>query len=120
MIRWPAAIYVATEPVNLHLSFDRLAGVVRQQLGGEPRGEAVYLFHNRRGTHVKILWHDRSGYCIFYKRLDRSVYRIPVTIPAGAPCVTASRREVELLLEGIDRKALRAARRAIRTRSPVV
>ena len=50
MIRWPAAIYVATEPVNLHLSFDRLAGVVRQQLGGDPRGEAVYLFHNRRRT----------------------------------------------------------------------
>jgi hypothetical protein len=35
MIRWPAAIYVASEPVNLHLSFDRLAGVVRQQLGGD-------------------------------------------------------------------------------------
>jgi len=75
--------------------------------------------HNvaRLRTHVKMLWHDRSGYCIFYKRLDRSVYRIPVTIPAGAPSVTASRREVELLLEGIDRKTLRAARRAIRMRS---
>ncbi|MEB2314347.1 MAG: IS66 family insertion sequence element accessory protein TnpB [Polyangiaceae bacterium] len=117
MMRLPAAIYVATEPVNLHLSFDRLAGIVRQQLDGDPRSEALYVFHNRRGTHVKILWHDKSGYCIFYKRLDHGVYRIPLAIPAGASHVTASRRELELLLEGIDRRALRAARRVVETRS---
>lgn len=117
MIRLPASIYVATEPVNLHLSFDRLAGIVRQQFGGDPRGEAMYVFHNRRRTHVKVLWHDRGGYCIFFRRLDRGVYRIPLTIPAGTPCVAASRREFELLLEGIDRRALRAARRTVKTRS---
>lgn len=117
MMRLPEAIYVATEPVNLHLSFDRLAGIVRQQFGREPRGEALYVFHNRRGTHVKCLWHDASGYCIFYKRLDRGVYRIPLAIPGDASHVTASRRELELLLAGIDRNALRAARRTVRARS---
>ena len=50
MIRLPDSIYVATEPVNLHLSFDWLAGLVRQQLRGDPRGEAVYIFHIRRRT----------------------------------------------------------------------
>lgn len=117
MIHLPATIYVATEPVNLHLSFDRLAGIVRHQFGGDPRGEAMYVFHNRRRTHVKILWHDRGGYCIYYRRLDRGTYRIPLTIPADAACVAASRRELELLLEGIDRGALRAARRTVKTRA---
>lgn len=117
MMRLPGTIYVATEPVNLHLSFDRLAGIVRQQLGGDPRGEAAYVFHNRRRTHAKILWHDHFGYCIVYKRLDRGVYRIPLAIPAGATSVRASRRELELLLEGIDRRALVAARRTARKRS---
>jgi transposase len=113
MMRLPATIYVATAPVNLHLSFDRLAGIVRQQLGGDPRGEALYFFHNRRGTHAKILWHDGTGYCLFYKRLDRHVYRIPLAIPAGAERVTVTRRELELMLTGIDRRALAAARRAV-------
>jgi transposase len=117
MMRLPAAVYIATEPINLHLSFDRLAGIVRQQFGCDPRGEAMYVFHNRRGTLVKILWHDRTGYCIFYKRLDRGVYRIPLAIPADACCVKTSRRELELLLEGIDRRALRAARRTVKQRS---
>jgi transposase len=115
MMRLPATIYVATAPVNLHLSFDRLAGIVRAQLGRDPRGEAAFVFHNRRGTHLKILWHDASGYCIFYKRLDRGVYRIPLAIPAGALRVEVSRRELELLLEGIDRRVLRRARRKIAT-----
>jgi transposase len=95
-------------PVNLHLSFDRLAGIVRSELRGDPRGEAAFVFHNRRGTHVKILWFDGSGYCIFYKRLDRGVYRIPLAIPAGATHVLVSSREIEILLEGIDRRTLQA------------
>jgi transposase len=112
MIRLPSVIYVATAPVNLHLSFDRLAGIVREQLGGDPRGEAMYVFHNRRLTHAKILWHDATGYCLLYKRLDRGVYRIPLAIPQGAERVTVTRRELELMLAGIDRKLLRAARKA--------
>ena len=71
MIRLPSTVYVATEPVNLHLSFDRLAGIVRQQLGGDPRSDALFVFHNRRGTHAKILLHDGSGYWILYKREGR-------------------------------------------------
>ena len=117
MMRLPETIYVATEPVNLHLSFDRLAGIVRQQLGADPRGEALYVFHNRRRTHAKILWHEPCGYSILYKRLDRGVYRIPLAIPAGASCVKATRRELELLLQGVDRRALVAARRTLRQRS---
>jgi transposase len=116
MIRLPATLYVAIEPVNLHLSFDRLAGIVREQLGGDPRAEAAFIFHNRRGTHLKVLWFDGSGYCILYKRLDRGVYRIPVAIPARATRVSVSHRELELLLQGIDRRVLRAARRVTRSR----
>ena len=84
MIRWPGTILVATAPVSLHLSFDRLAGIVREQLGADPRSDTLIVFHNRARTHVKLLWHDGSGYCLFYKRLDRGTYRIPLAIPPGA------------------------------------
>jgi transposase len=112
MIRLPADIYVATDPVNLHFSFDRLAGIVREQLGGDPRREAFFVFHNRRRTHVKILWHDGGGYWLLYKRLDRGTYRIPLAIPPGAQSVKVSRRELTVLLRGLDRRLLRAARRS--------
>ncbi len=114
MIRLPASVFVATAPLNLRLSFDRLAGFVREQLGGDPRQETLFIFHNRARTHLKMLWHDGSGYCLFYKRLDRGTYRIPLAVPPGARSVAVSTRELTLLLEGIDEAKLRAARRTAR------
>lgn len=111
MIRWPANIFVATTPTNLHLSFDRLARIVREHLGNDPRTEAVFLFHNRRRTHIKLLWHNGRGYCQFYMGLDRGTYRIPAAIPPDARSVQVSERELSLLLDGIDRALLQAARR---------
>jgi transposase len=113
MIHLPPSIFVATAPIDLRCSFDRLAGIVRNQFGREPRGDAVYVFHNRSRTHLKLLWADRTGYCIFYKRLDRHTYRIPLAIPPGATHVTVSPRELSLLLEGINTTLLRAARQSI-------
>jgi transposase len=114
VIRLPPAIFVATTAVDLHWSFDRLAGLVREQLGGDPRSETLFVFHNRRRTHAKLLWHDGTGYCVLYKRLDRGTYRIPTAIPQGASRVVVSERELQLLLEGIDRAVLHAARRTVR------
>lgn len=116
MIRLPSRLLVATEPVNLHLSFDRLAGIVREHFGGDPRAETVVVFHNRRRTHVKMLWHDGKGYVILYRRLDRGRYRIPLAIPPGARTVSVSRRELEILFEGIDARAVRRVVRLARSR----
>ena len=114
MIRLPDAIYIATTPVNLRLSFDRLAGIVREVLGRQPREEAVFVFHNRARTHLKILWHDGRGYCLVYKRLDRGTYRIPLAIPPGAVEVAVTRRELATLFEGIDNGLLRRGREIVR------
>ena len=110
MIRLPNTILVAMTPVDLHLSFDRLAAIVRNELGAEPKVDTVVVFHNRRRTHVKLLWHDRAGYVVLYKRLDRGVYRIPLAVPAGAQSVVVSRAELAALLHGLDEARLRRAR----------
>lgn len=114
MIALPKSIFVATAPVSLHLSFDRLASIVREQLGEDPTSSTVVVFHNRRRTHVKLLWHDGKGYCLFYKRLDRGTYRIPLAIPAGASRVAVHREELAALLEGIDESRIRRARATAR------
>ena len=74
----------------------------------------MVVFHNRRRTHVKLLWHDGSGYCVLYKRLDRGTYRIPLAIPAGAKRVAVRREELTALLDGLDEARLRRARAAAR------
>lgn len=114
MIRLPPAIYLASAPVNLRLSFDRLGGIVRDVLGREPRTEAAFVFHNKARTHVKILWHDGRGYCVLYKRLDRGTFRIPLVIPPDAAEIVLTARELGGLFEGIDATMLRRARQIVK------
>lgn len=58
-------------------SFDALAAVVQQVLGEDPQSGAVFVFANRRANRVKVLWFDRNGYCILYKRLHRALFELP-------------------------------------------
>lgn len=114
MITLPSTVYVATAPINLALSFDRLAGLVRDVLGGDPRSPMLAIFHNRRRTHLKLLWHDGGGYCVLYKRLDRGQFRIPDAPGMNESRVVISERELRILLEGIDMALIRSAQRELR------
>jgi transposase len=72
MLTLPSSVrvYIALDPINLHLSIDRLAGLVRR-LGLDPTTGHLFVFVNRQKTHMKILFFDRSGFCMLYKRLER-------------------------------------------------
>lgn len=67
-------VFVATTPVDLRGSFDRLGGFVRNMLGDDPRSGALFVFMNKAGNRLKILFFDQTGDCILYKRLDRGTF----------------------------------------------
>ena len=74
MIGWHSQIrvYAYCAPVNMRMGFERLAGLVRNELGRDPLSGELFLFTNRRRTHVKVLFFDGSGTCIFAKKIERS------------------------------------------------
>jgi transposase len=96
------AIYVATGPVDLRWSFDVLSGVVKDRIRQDPRAGALFVFLNKRRTRVKVLFYDRTGYCMLYKRLDVGTFPLPVVIAPGAEHVVISAAELDLILRGID------------------
>lgn len=103
MIPATIAVFVCTVAVDLRASFDRLAALARQHVGRDPFAEvALYLFLNRARTHAKVLWWDRSGWCLLYKRLERGAFHLPSPVEPDATHVAIDRRELELILEGID------------------
>jgi transposase len=114
MLSWPPAvrIFVATAPTNLHLSFDRLAALARDVLDQDPLSGHLFAFFNRSADRVKILYWDRSGFCLWYKRLARGVFHLP---RAGARGLELDAAELTLLLDGIE---LSTARRHPRYRAP--
>jgi len=86
------------EPVDMRKSFDGLVAVVKGELGEDPLlTGSLYVFMNRRGTHLKLVYWDRTGYCVFAKRLEGGRF----VLPSEARSQELSEAVFRLLLDGI-------------------
>lgn len=106
MIGFPPAIriHLATSPTDMRRGFDGLAALVQGYLGEDPLSGNLFVFRNRRGDRLKILWWDRTGYCTWYKRLEKGTFRFP---EASATRVEVDAGTLSLILEGIDLQGIR-------------
>lgn len=95
-------IYVALRPIDMRAQFDGLAGAARQHIGGDPLSGHIFMFFNRRRTIMKAIYWDRSGYCLWAKRLEKGCFHPPVPAEDGAAAVEMEASELMLVLEGID------------------
>jgi transposase len=117
MLSLPASvrIWVATRPTDLRKSFDTLAEVVRQQFGLDPLSGQLFVFKNRRGDRVKLLYWDEDGYVLLYKRLEAGTFRFPV---AEGERVAVRAADLQMLLDGVDLGSVKRGRRYQRPASP--
>ncbi|HEX7505892.1 MAG TPA: IS66 family insertion sequence element accessory protein TnpB [Polyangia bacterium] len=97
-----AQIYLGLDPIDLRWGFDRLAGAVAEKIGRDARGGALFVFYGRQRQAIKVLFHDGTGMCLFYKRLDRGLFRIPKPLDGDDTRMEINERELEELLDGID------------------
>jgi transposase len=105
-------IYLALEPTDMRKSFDTLAARVRDHLGSDPLSGAWFVFRNKSGNRLKILYWDRDGYAIWHKRLAQGAFEVPKVIgDAASVAITAT--DLSLILGGV---ALNAKRRMRYTR----
>ena len=104
-------IFVSWRPTDMRKSFDALSGEVRGALGADPMSGHLFVFFNRRGDQVKVVFWDRNGYCIHYKRLERGTFGLPFAEPGPDGSVEVEAAELSLILEGIDLKGARRRRR---------
>jgi len=80
-----AQVWIATAPVDMRKSFDSLAEVVRSFLGHDPLSGSLFVFRNKSSERAKILWWDRDGLAIYYKRLERGTFRFPTSKDHAVP-----------------------------------
>ena len=81
-------------------SFDALGGQVRR-LALDPQDGHLYVFTNVRKTLMKVLFFDRSGWCVLAKRLEQGTFQIPAVAP-GERQVRVDPAVLGLILEGVD------------------
>ena len=112
MLNFPPSvrIWLGMAPVDLRRSFDGLAEQVRQLLHNDPLSGHLFVFRNKRGDRIKLLYWDEDGYVIVYKRLEEGVFRWPVPVE-GHASVTLRAAELAMLLDGIDWSKAQRGRR---------
>ena len=81
-------------------SFDKLSALTQQVLRQDPVSGHLFVFMNRVRTHVKVLYFDRTGFALWYKRLERGTFSVPVV-------EEITYRDLLCILEGLEVKKMR-------------
>ena len=101
MLSLPSAvqIFICIEPADMRKSFDGLAAMTRQIVGQEPTGGHLFVFRNRKGDRVKLLYWDHDGFALWYKRLEKGMFHMPQNIEGD---YRIDPRDLAMMLEGVD------------------
>ena len=95
-------IFIARGATDMRKSFDTLAALVCEVIEEDPQSGHLFVFVNRRKDRVKILWWDRSGYCLLAKRLEHGRFHFYDRADGGDGHYEVAVSDLSLLLEGID------------------
>jgi Transposase and inactivated derivatives len=101
-------IWLYTQPVDMRKSFDGLIAVATRQLHEKPTSGDLFVFINKRKTHMKVLYFESSGYCLWYKRLEQGQFNYASNTTDKRLLNWAS---LKLLLDGIAIKKSRQYKR---------
>lgn len=100
----PVRVYLAREPADFRQQIDGLALRVQEVLALDPFAPHLFVFRNRSGDKLKVLYWHGNGFCMLYKRLERGRFVWPVMTEAVLTCTL---RELQWLLDGLDLNALK-------------
>lgn len=90
-----ARIFLCQRPMNMRRSFEGLSADVEKLFPGELLSGALFAFFNRNRDHIKVLFWDKDGLVIWYKRLEKGSFG------KWGHEITLDRRGFLMLLEGV-------------------
>jgi transposase len=102
-------VFLCTRPTDMRKSFDGLTGLVQECFGQDLLTGHLFLFLNRRRDRIKILYFDRDGLAIWYKRLESGSFEMPRT--AEGDGVELQPAQLAMILSGIDMRSARQRKR---------
>lgn len=103
-------IWLAVAPADMRCSFDRLAELAKAVTGDDPFSGHLFLFRSRGGDRLKILYWDRDGFALWYKRLEEGTFKLP-KVEASQRSVELRASELAMMLDGIDLRSVKRVRR---------
>lgn len=92
-------IYLYRHPVDFRKAVNGLSVLVEETLDEDPFSGTLYVFTNRNRDRLKILWYERNGFCLWYKRLEKDRFIWPAS---DAEVVKLNGQQLNWLIDGYD------------------
>lgn len=112
MLSIPAnvSVYLCARPTDMRKGFDGLHTLVVEVFERDPLDGHLFLFVNRRADRLKMLWWDRDGMALFYKRLEAGSYQLPAVCD-DSEGIEIDATDLAMLLNGIDVRSAKRRKR---------
>ena len=81
--------------------FNSLCGIITSQMQLDALSGAIFIFINKRRNQIKLLYWEGDGLSLYYKRLERGTYELPVC-DAGNSAVAVSHQHLQFILQGVE------------------
>ncbi len=94
------SIYLWREPVDFRKSINGLSAMVQEEMKLDPYSNSLFIFCCQRKKKLKILYWDRTGFALWYKRLEQDLFPWPRHLEDDT--LEISSRELNWILDGIN------------------
>ena len=99
LLSFNAPIWFYPQPIDFRKQLDGLVILVADHLHLNPASGQLFLFRNRSANKIKLLWWDRNGFWLFYKRLEKGRFQFPLM---NENAIELTRDQLGWLLSGLD------------------
>ena len=110
-------INVCLDPVDFRMGINGLSVLIEASLKYDPFSCNLFCFTNKRKNQIKVLYWERSGFCLWLKRLEEERFKWPTHLaPVGhgptpnPPVARLTPEQLSCLLDGLDLKHMKPHR----------
>lgn len=93
-------LWLYPKRVDFRRQIDGLVLLIIDKLEQDPVSGQLFIFRNRKGDKIKLLWYDRNGFWLCYKRLEKATFKFPPT--DNKAVIELSHDQLSWLLSGLD------------------
>jgi transposase len=111
-------IFLCTLDTDMRKSFDALRGIIRSAMHLDPLSDCLFVFKNKGGDRIKVIYWDRDGYAIWYKLLQRGTFQFPSLQNLSSAGIEIDASTLRMILDGIDLSSIRRKARYRQVAAP--
>ena len=99
IISYSTPLWLYPQPIDFRKQIDGLVLLIADHLQLQPTSGQLFMFRNRKGNQIKLLWWDKDGFWLCYKRLERGRFKYP---GLSENVMELTREQLSWLLSGLN------------------